>query len=90
MFVLNVLLRLLQIYYWLIIIRVIVSFLPLDNLGDTGKKLLAMLYEVTEPILGTIRGFLPRNQMGLDFSPFLAILIIMLLQRFLIMLFRGF
>lgn len=87
MFFLQVLLLLVQILYWLIIIRVIASFLPIYRVGDPWRRLLQVLYDVTEPMLEPIRNVLPRNQMGIDFSPFIAALLLIVLRGILIQIF---
>jgi YggT family protein len=62
-----------------IIIRAILSwFTP-----DSGTGLLRIIMDVTEPILGPIRRILPPVG-GIDFSPFLAIILIWLVGQLLI------
>ena len=89
MFILRVLLIILDIFYWLIIIRVISSYLPLHNAPDTVRSLLRTLYDLTEPIMAPIRSLLPRSQAGIDFSPLVVILILFLIRRFLFIIFMG-
>lgn len=78
-----------EILYWLIIARVIISFLPLQNIQNPWRRVLRFLFEVTEPILSPIRNVLPRNQMGLDFSPFIAILLLILIRQLVLSVFLG-
>ncbi len=78
-----------EILYWLIIARVIISFLPLQNIQNPWRKVLKFLFEVTEPILSPIRNILPKNQMGIDFSPFIAILLLILIRQLFISAFLG-
>ncbi len=79
----------LEILYWLIIARVIVSFLPLQNIKDPWRQILRFLFDVTEPILSPIRNLLPRSRMGLDFSPFIAILLLILIRQLILSVLLG-
>ncbi len=87
MFLLRVLFIAIEIYVWLIVIRVIISFLPLYNLTSPWRRVMGVLYDLTEPLLGNIRRFLPRNQIGLDFSPFIAVILLSVLKVILRRLF---
>ncbi len=80
MFLLRVLFFAIEIYVWLIVIRVIVSFLPIYNLTSPWRRVMRVLYDLTEPLLSNIRRFLPRNQIGLDFSPFIAVFLLTVLK----------
>ena len=64
--------------------RVIISWLPISS----ENPIVVMLYQVTEPILGPIRAVLPRMGM-LDFSPIVAILLIVVIQRVLVAVLSG-
>ncbi len=61
--------------------RVIISWLPISS----ENPIVVVLYQVTEPILGPIRAVLPRLGM-LDFSPIVAILLIVVIQNILLRL----
>ncbi len=61
--------------------RVIISWLPIS----AENPIVTVLYQVTEPILGPIRAVLPRLGM-LDFSPIVAILLIVVIQNVLLRL----
>ncbi|MDD5194993.1 MAG: YggT family protein [Candidatus Omnitrophica bacterium] len=51
---------------------------------DPYNSIVVFLHRVTEPILGPIRKVLPMPlRMPIDFSPLVAILIIIFLQRFI-------
>ena len=63
-----------------IFVRVIMSWLPISP--DSG--LVRFMLNITEPILGPIRRVLPRMGM-LDFSPFLALILIQVAERVLLM-----
>ena len=61
--------------------RVIISWLPIS----AEHPISVILHQVTEPILGPIRAVLPKLGM-LDFSPIVAILLIVVIQNVLIRL----
>ncbi len=69
------LLAVLQVYSWLILARVIMSWV---NPRPTNE-LLIMVVKVTEPVLGPLRGVVSFG--GIDFSPILAYLLIQVAMR---------
>lgn len=69
----------LSIYVWVILGRVIISWVN----ADQYNPIVRFLYEITEPPLAFIRRYLP-NMGGFDFSPLILILAIMFLQSFLV------
>jgi len=71
-----------DIYIWLIVARVILSFIRLR----TYHPIIRFIYEMTEPLLGLCRRILPGTVMNLDFSPFIAIIILEVVRYFLISL----
>lgn len=70
---------LLGTYVWVVIGRVIISWVN----ADPYNPIVNFLYQVTEPLLSRIRRFLPSIG-GLDFAPMLLILAIIFLQSFLV------
>lgn len=85
---LEVILFLLNAYWWVIIIAVIVSWLIAFNVINTRHPAVAMIYDVllrlTEPVFRPIRNVLP-NFGGLDLSPLIVLLIIYVLERSIIL-----
>ena len=72
---------LLNIIYWLVIIRALVSWVNADPLNP----IVQFLNKTTEPILEPIRSRMPLNfRFGIDISSVIVILIIMFLRSFLI------
>ena len=67
-------------YYWIIIIRAIVSWVN----PDRWNPIVQFLYRVTDPVLRPIQRMLPTRGWGIDFSPLVAILAIIFIQRFLV------
>ena len=72
-----------DLYMWCFIISAIMSWLIAFNVINTGNRLIYMvgdtLYRLTEPMLRPIRNLLP-NFGGIDFSPLIAILILLFLK----------
>ena len=87
MFVLaNLILALAQIldyilwaYMWILIARVVISFFD----ADSRNAIVRFLYAATEPVLQPLRRRLPPYN-GFDFSPVVAWLVIMFVDRFLV------
>ena len=67
-------------YYWIIIVRAVVSWVN----PDPWNPIVQFLYRVTDPVLRPIQRMLPTRGWGIDFSPLVAILAIIFVQRFLV------
>jgi len=71
----------LGIFYWLILIRAVMSWVS----PDPFNPIVQFLEKSTEPILYPIRKILPFNfRSGIDISPIIAFLAIMFLKSFLV------
>jgi YggT family protein len=70
----------LEIYKWIVIISALVSFVNPDPYNPVIKFLRAS----TEPIYRFIRRYIPTVVYNVDFAPFIVILIIIFLQKFLV------
>lgn len=68
----------LSIFYWLILIRALISWVN----PDPYNVIVQFLYRTTEPILQPIRRILP--PMGIDISPIIAFLAIIFLKGFIV------
>ncbi|PJA79522.1 MAG: hypothetical protein CO149_01900 [Nitrospirae bacterium CG_4_9_14_3_um_filter_51_5] len=66
----------LWLYMWVIIIRALISWVN----PDPWNPIVQFLDRVTEPVLSQIRHRIGMGGMGFDFSPIIAILIIMFVQ----------
>lgn len=81
---LDVVLIVLNLGIWILIIQAVLSWLISFNIVNTSNQFVATvwrtLHQLTEPVLRPIRNFLPRTS-GIDFSPMVLILGIILLQR---------
>ena len=81
----NFLALLLQILLMAIFVRVLLTWLPIDQ----GNPIVRVLFDVTEPVLAPFRRVIPRIGM-FDLSPIAAMLIIQLILQNLPQIFRGF
>jgi YggT family protein len=79
----SVLLLALRIYTFVLIARMLMTWLP--NL-DYNNPIVRFLYQVTEPVLKPIRDRLPPMQ-GIDFSPTVVIVGIIVLNRIIVAIF---
>ncbi len=71
----------LSIFYWLVLVRCLVSWVN----PDPYNAVVQFLYKVTEPVLAPIRKIIPIGWgIGLDLSPIIAFLLLMLLKSFLV------
>jgi YggT family protein len=84
---LDVILIVLRLYIWLLIAAAVLSWLVAFNVVNTRNQAVAMigdfLYRITEPPLRPIRQAMP-NLGGIDISPVILILIIILLENIII------
>ena len=71
----KLLIAVLQVYSWLIVARVLLSWVnPFPR-----NTLLVMVVRVTEPVLGVLRALIPLR--GIDLSPIVAWLLIQFLMK---------
>lgn len=81
--VLDIILILLQLYWWVLLIMIIMSWLISFNVINTRNQFVEAVWRVlnqlTEPVLRPLRRILP-NFSGLDLSPLVAFLVIFFLQ----------
>lgn len=73
-----------EIIQWMILARVIISWIPVPR----DNKFIILLYQLTEPILGPIRTMIARSSFGknmmLDFSPIVALLLLSFLKSIIL------
>ncbi|MEL7567787.1 MAG: YggT family protein [Dehalobacterium sp.] len=73
-----------EVLNWLIIIRVLLSWIR----HDPYHPIIKFIYEITEPILKPFRRLIPmRPGMPIDWSPFIAILVLQFVERILLGMF---
>ncbi len=77
----------LDIFWWLIILSAIFSWLYAFNVVNPRNQFVGAignaLFRVTEPVLGPIRRLLP-DLGGIDISPIVVLLIIFFIRQFLL------
>lgn len=85
--VFRILITIIDLYMWVVIISVVVSWLIHFNVINTSNRFVYIvvdfLYRVTEPLFGRLRRFLP-NLGGIDLAPLVLILVLILLRDVLI------
>ena len=81
----------LDLYMWIVIIGVILSWLVTFNVVNTSNRFVYKVgdftHRATEPALGRIRRFIP-NLGGMDISPVVLILLIIFLKRLILWAFQ--
>jgi len=89
---LQVVLIAIELYMWVIIVGIVLSWLVVFNVVNTSNKFVYMVgdfcHRATEPVLGPIRRILP-NLGGLDISPLIFILGLMFVKGVIVELHRG-
>ena len=79
--------RLITAYSFLLVLRALVSWIPpTTQLGPTARQLLATLFKLTEPVLRPIRNLISPLRvggMGVDFSIFIAIIALNIINGFI-------
>ena len=71
----------LTIFYWLLLIRCLISWVN----PDPYNAIVQFLYKVTEPVLALVRRLIPLNWgIGIDLSPIIAFLFLLLVKSFLV------
>ena len=67
-------------YVWILIGRIVISFVQADH----NNPLVRFLYGATEPVLERVRARLPVIVGGFDLSPVVVWIAVMFLQHFLV------
>ena len=85
--ILDVILIVLDIYWWVVLATIILSWLIAFNVINTRNQVVDQIWRVllalTEPVLKPIRRILPRMQ-GIDLSPIVLFLIIFAIQQVIV------
>jgi YggT family protein len=76
----------LSLYWWIVVIAVILSWIPLDPYNPTAQAIKNFFTKATEPVFSFIRRKLRLYlyTYPIDFTPFIVILAIYFLQIFLV------
>lgn len=80
----------LTIYFWIIVVQVAVSWLIAFGVVNTSnpqaQNLLKLMDKATDPVYKPLRKFVPPIG-GIDITPIIVILVIMILQQSLVPMF---
>jgi YggT family protein len=81
------------VYYWLLIIRILLSWVP--QLGNNAalRPVIVFIIDITEPFLKLFRRLIPTaavGGVGFDFSPLIAIITLEVLRYFVNSLLQTF
>lgn len=76
----NVLSPLLTLYFWVVIVAVFLSWIQ----PDPYNPIVRAIYGLTEPIFDWVRERLPVVFGGIDFSPFVVLIVVEFLQVWLL------
>ncbi len=71
-----------QAAYLLIFLRVILSWIP----HDENHIIIQWVYRLTEPVLAPFRNLVPTGKIGVDLSPFFAVITISIIKALLFQL----
>jgi YggT family protein len=72
-----------QVLWWAILIRVLLSWLPMANIRiDPYNPAVRLLYSITDPILEPLRRYTTVGM--IDLSPLVALLLLDVIRRVLI------
>ncbi|MFW5995717.1 MAG: YggT family protein [Halanaerobiaceae bacterium] len=72
-----------SIFTFLLLARMIISFIRPGRHDPRWRKVIRIIYQLTEPVLAPIREKLPVSGSGLDFSPLVVLLGMMILKQIL-------
>ncbi len=86
--ILEIILLILDLYWWILLAMIIMSWLIQFNVINTRNQFVETVWRVltalTEPLLRPIRRLLP-NFSGIDISPIILFLAIYLVQRVIVL-----
>ena len=69
-----------RIFFWLLLLRAILSWVRPAGYNRLYADVMQVLVTLTEPLLAPIRRVLPPTAVGLDFSPFIALILLNILR----------
>jgi YggT family protein len=79
---LEIVCALLTIYWFILFARILLSWFP-PPAGGIGRTIVDIIHDLTEPVLGLVRGLLPPIRMGVvgfDLSPIIVFIALGILQ----------
>jgi YggT family protein len=92
-FLRNVIVAFFDILRFLIFVRIILSFFPVNPYGNAAVyQFVTFLRQLTEPVLAPFRSLIPPLRAGgggyVDFSPIIALIVLDLIKRLVLQLIR--
>ncbi|HET7008700.1 MAG TPA: YggT family protein [Candidatus Binatia bacterium] len=67
-------------YGWILLGRVLISYIN----ADPNNPLIRFIYSITEPVLERVRAKLPVTRGSFDYSPIVVWIAVVFMQRFLV------
>jgi YggT family protein len=74
-----------ELYAVILFVRVLLSWVQVDP----NNQLVKIIYQLTEPLLAPIRRLLPQGG-GMDFSPLVAFIVILVAEQIVLMFLSAF
>jgi uncharacterized protein YggT (Ycf19 family) len=74
---------LLTLYILIIVVQSILSWFPTDSRSGGMATTKLILARLTEPVLRPLRSIMPGVRSGVDFSPFVAVIIIYIIKAYI-------
>ncbi len=71
MFILQLVITFLQLFNFVLLARVLLSWIPMDTSNPTIAQIVGFIHDVTEPVLAPVRNALPQTGM-IDLSPLIV------------------
>ena len=69
-----------EVFFWILVIAILTRSVLSWVVQDNSNPLVAIVYHVTEPVLGPIRRVLP-NLGAFDLSPVVALIVIYIIRQ---------
>ena len=69
-----------EVFFWIVVIAILTRSVLSWVVQDNSNPLVAIVYHVTEPVLGPIRRVLP-NLGAFDLSPVVALIVIYIIRQ---------
>jgi YggT family protein len=73
-----------DLYVFVLLARVLLSWVQVDP----RNPLVSLINQLTEPLLAPIRNLLPQST-GMDFSPMVAFVVVLITEQVVLMLLRS-
>lgn len=87
----NIVGSLFQVFYWLLIARLLLSWIPIQSPSKTVREIIGVIYDITEVYLRPFRNLVPsiRTRNGyLDISPIIGLVVLNIIRNLVISFLR--